>query len=81
MNDLTSRLYLLDAINKLSERKASNHLQDLPTSPLLVHKIPPAPPETCEGCKHLGKWENKVEYGYPSPCTHCKRMVDDHYER
>ena len=37
-------------------------------------------PETCEGCKHLGKWENEVEYGYPSPCTCCKRRVEDHYE-
>ena len=40
-----------------------------------------AQPETCEGCKHLGKWENEVEYGYPSPCTRCKRRVGDHYER
>ena len=42
--------------------------------------LPPAQPETCEGCKHLGKWENEVEYGYPSPCTRCKRRVGDHYE-
>lgn len=40
-----------------------------------------AQPETCEGCKHLGKWEDEVEYGYPSPCTLCKRRVEDHYER
>lgn len=40
-----------------------------------------AQPETCEGCKHLDKWENEVEYGYPSPCTCCKRRVEDHYER
>ena len=43
--------------------------------------MPSAQPETCEGCKHLGKWENEVEYGYPSPCTRCKRKVEDHYER
>ena len=43
--------------------------------------LPAAQPETCEGCKHLGKWENEVEYGYPSPCTRCKRRVEDHYER
>ena len=36
---------------------------------------------TCEGCKHLGKWENEVEYGYPSPCTGCKRRAVDRYER
>lgn len=43
--------------------------------------LPSAQPETCEGCKHLGKWENEVEYGYSSPCTCCKRRVKDNYER
>ena len=38
-------------------------------------------PETCEGCRHLGKWENEVECGYPSPCTRCKRRAEDRYER
>lgn len=47
----------------------------------MIKRLPPAQPETCEGCKHLGKWENEVEYGYPSPCTRCKRRVQDHYER
>ena len=44
-------------------------------------RMPSAEPETCEGCKHLGKWENEVEYGYNSPCTGCKRRVNDNYER
>lgn len=47
----------------------------------IVEQLPSAQPETCEGCKHLGKWENEVEYGYPSPCTRCKRRVNDNYER
>ena len=47
----------------------------------LISLIPSAQPETCEGCKHLGKWENEVEYGCLSPCTCCKRRVDDNYER
>ena len=47
----------------------------------VLRSLPSAQPETCEGCKHLGKWENEVEYGYPSPCTRCKRRVEDHYER
>lgn len=46
-----------------------------------IIELPSVKPETCEGCKHLGKWENEVEYGYPSPCTRCKRRVGDHYER
>lgn len=46
-----------------------------------INAEPPAEPENCEGCKHFGKWENEVEYGYPSPCTRCKRRVEDHYER
>ena len=46
-----------------------------------INDLPSAQPETCEGCKHLGKWENEVEYGYPSSCTCCKRRAWDHYER
>lgn len=37
--------------------------------------------ETCKGCKHMGKWDNEVQYGYPSPCTGCKRSSADCYER
>lgn len=47
----------------------------------LYENCPAAQPETCEGCKHLGKWENEVECGVPSPCTYCKRRDDDYYER
>ena len=46
-----------------------------------MKELPSAQPKNCEGCKHLGKWEDELEYGYPSPCTRCKRMVGDHYER
>ena len=53
-----------------------------------IHTLPSVTPKAeqpeiirCKDCKHLGKWENEVEYGYPSPCTRCKRRVEDHYER
>lgn len=36
--------------------------------------------KTCDGCKHNGKWENEIEYGYPSPCTKCSRRCKDNYE-
>ena len=43
---------------------------------------PSAQPESnCFGCKHVGMWENEVEYGYPSPCTRCKRRANDNYEQ
>jgi hypothetical protein len=35
----------------------------------------------CDGCKHKGKYENEREYGYPSPCTRCKRYCADNYSR
>lgn len=38
-------------------------------------------PLTCEGCVNNGCWENEVEYGYPSPCTDCKRRASDNYAR
>ena len=49
----------------------------------MLRELPSAQPEwnNCEGCKHLGMWENEVEYGYPSPCTRCKRRASDNYER
>lgn len=37
--------------------------------------------KSCEGCKHKGKWENEIEYGYNSPCTNCMRRLNDNYRR
>lgn len=75
--NLISRADAIDA--------AMEYGKKIPTYAILVknaiEQLPSAQPETCEGCKHLGKWENEVEYGYPSPCTRCKRRVEDHYER
>lgn len=45
------------------------------------NELPSAQPETCKGCRHFGKWGDEVEYGYPSPCTCCKRRVKDNHER
>lgn len=39
------------------------------------------PEHTCVGCKHRGKWENEVEYGCNSPCTNCRRRINDNYEQ
>lgn len=48
----------------------------------LIRDAPTIEPESnCFGCKHVGMWENEIEYGYPSPCTRCKRRVNDNYER
>ena len=35
----------------------------------------------CGGCEHRGAYENEVEYGYPSPCTGCRRRAIDRYEK
>lgn len=35
---------------------------------------------SCDGCKHLGMWENEIEYGYPYPCLRCVRRAGDNYE-
>ena len=75
----------------ISRQAAISHVDDVPyikdhpNVGLLwkawIESLPSAQPETCEGCKHSGKWEDEVENGYPSPCTRCKRRVGDHYER
>lgn len=34
----------------------------------------------CTGCKHLGKWNAEIQYGYNSPCTICARRVPDNFD-
>ena len=94
-SDTISRKAAIDAIlavtGNSSVRELYEHVQEHGLSDMwsggvnaaidIIIAVPSAQPESCEGCKHLGKWENEVEYGYPSPCTRCKRMAEDHYER
>ena len=35
---------------------------------------------SCKNCKNLNKYENEIELGYNSPCTTCKRRMQDNYE-
>ena len=82
--DLISRQAAIDALEKAMCEdgfRSATGLIHKTTAYDIIRHLPSAQPETCEGCKHLGKWENEVEYGYPSPCTRCKRRVEDHYER
>lgn len=37
--------------------------------------------DNCEGCIENGKWENEKEAGLPSPCTACRRMASDNYQK
>lgn len=76
MNDLINRQA---AIEKILGQPPEPHYPSWYAEQ--IKELPSAKPETCEGCKHLNKWENEVEYGYNSPCTECKRRVADHYER
>ena len=81
MSDLIDRQAAIDAV--LDRMNIEKYGRDAKPEEIMwtLEKLPSAQPETCEGCKHLGKWENEVEYGYPSPCTCCKRRVEDRYER
>ena len=56
---------LSEAIKKLSEPKASNPLQDLPTSPLLARKMPSAQPKQQHGRVFQG-----IVVEYPSYNTY-----------
>jgi len=96
MSDTISRASAIDALERIFDRceEIEAHLPEGDPDRVgykmypdwlkvwnYLRQLPSTQPETCEGCKHLGKWENEVEYGYPSPCTSCKRRVEDHYER
>ena len=67
-----------DAINAII---AQDGVVDKSAAKRILIQLPSAQTETCDGCKHKGKWENEVEYGHNSPCTMCKRSVNDNYER
>ena len=84
MSDLIDRQAAIDALAEHEKSRGHNYtlfVDIVSECAEIIRDLPPAQPETCEGCKHLGKWENEVEYGYPSPCTSCKRRVEDQYER
>ena len=46
-----------------------------------ANKMADNEPLACEGCENQGKYEAEKEYGYPSPCTCCKRATSDNYRR
>ena len=64
--------------DKVASELLEQVLYDIQHFPTLT---PPNEPLTCEGCAEIGKWENEYEYGYPSPCTRCKRRTCDNYRR
>lgn len=89
MSDLISRQAVLKNIEKT--RRSVQMMDDTHRADIImtgmhlceeaVTNQPSARQETCEGCKHLGKWETEVEYGYNSPCTGCRRRASDRYAR
>ena len=82
MYDLISRQAAIKAIGDLPDcPNGFSGTYDKACIIGILEELPSVQPETCEGCQHLGRWENEAEYGYPSPCTRCKRRVGDHYER
>lgn len=87
MNDLINRQMAIDALGDEPEVWSGKDEYELGLNNQwhydvnALKALPSAKPKTCEGCKHLGKWKNEVEYGCPSPCTFCKRRVADNYEK
>ena len=83
--DLISRQAAIDAFRKELCVEETESCQEYAIGfsgiERVLNDLPSAQSDTCEGCKHMGKWENEVEYGCSSPCTRCKRRVEDHYER
>ena len=78
-DDFISRKVAIDALDSLHYNDREDWCFVLDT----IEYLPSAQPErkTCEGCKHRGKWDNELVYGYSCPCIRCKRIMTDHYER
>ena len=68
----------LDLGDWMKHRIFVQNMNDIDRQTIL--NLPSAESDSCYGCKYLGQWENEVEYGYPSPCTRCKRRASDNYE-
>jgi len=79
--DVISRQAVIDALRDAENHAFNSFYKGLVKAHKIIADCPSAQTETCEGCKHFGKWENEVEYGCSSPCTRCKRRVEDYYER
>lgn len=67
---LRDRYYKYDRFAKIEELVWA--IEALPSAQLKL---------SCDGCKHLGMFENEIEYGYSCPCLRCIRRVDDNYEQ
>ena len=80
-NELISRQMAIDIFDDYNVSVENGELEAYSRDRKRLCDLPSVQPETCEGCKHLNKWENEVEYGCPSPCTGCKRRAGDRYER
>lgn len=78
MSDLIDRKQAFNVLSEYYHHRTKGQHEALKEA---LERVPSAQTETCDGCKHKGKWENEIEYGYNSPCTICKRRVNDNYER
>ena len=91
MSDLISREAILKHIEKI--RQSVQMMDDTHRASIIMNGMylcekavwdqPSAQPERkiCKGCKHVGLYDDEVQYGAPSPCTGCARQRPDNYER
>lgn len=87
MDDFISRQAAIDKLNERQKKLIycfgfeNDMVKIMNIAKSIINAMPSAQPDSCEGCKHMGLWENEVENGYSSPCTICKRRASDNYER
>lgn len=83
MSDLISRQAATKLIEDMVSDATSNGISPRLDPDYVISGIEALPSVqlTCEGCKHQGRYDNERECGYNSPCTVCKRIASDNFER
>ena len=80
VGDMISRRAAIDAFYEMASD--IDHLCTVGDYVHVLEMLSPAQPKlSCDGCKHLGMFENEIEYGYTCPCLRCVRRMEDNYER
>lgn len=79
MENLQAAIKTMEDVSRECDKNDSTFIELAITA--LREKLEREEPKalTCDGCNNQYQYEKEVEYGFPSPCTSCKRIAPDRY--